>query len=164
MFTTGSTEGELPIEKKPDVSDKSILTKAAEILWSTSGLFERWRNEMMDSRRYQDPRNQDSEYSRRLRELEGQIQDIDREQRGFRMGDDHYGGGKETTWKDWILGLVGLLIVGWLARLDMKLDDISDLRAQQKQMEKRQDQTDKHLESTDSRVDRLETRVYRGAQ
>jgi len=156
MFTTGST-GELPIEKKPDVSDKSILTKAAEILWSASGLFERWRNEMMDSRRYQDPRDQDSEYSRRLRELEGQIQDIDREQRGFRMGDDHYGGGKETSWKDWVLGLVGLLIVAWLGRISLQMETLQATIIEQKMMEK-------HMESTDSRVDRLETRVYRGAQ
>jgi hypothetical protein len=159
MTTSGvfNEEHSLPTPKKPDAIEKSILTKSAEILWSAAGLFERWRNEMMESRRYQDPRNQDPDYSRRLRELEGQIQDIDREQRGFRMGDYHESGGKETSWKDWVLGLVGLLIVAWLGRISLQMETLQATIIEQKMMEK-------HMESTDSRVDRLETRVYRGAQ
>ena len=158
MLTVGSAAGDAPIERKPEAEKTTI----ARLLFAFTGLYERWKNEY-ETRRYRDPREHDPDYARRLRELEGQIAEIDREQHGFRMGDYHERQRKGTSWKDWILGLLGLLIVGWLARLDNKMEDISELRAQQKQMERRQDQTDEHLKSTDGHVDRLEGKVYRSA-
>ena len=161
MFTAGSaTGGTHPQEERPEVTDKITLAK---LLHGLATVYEKLLNLAVgiEARRYQDPRDQDPDYGRRLRELEGQIEQIDREQQGFRMGDYHEGGDKKS-WKDWILGLLALVIIGWLARLDVKIDDISDLKAQAKQMEKRQDQTDKHLESTDTHVERIENKVYRG--
>ena len=150
MTTTEAMEGDLPTEGKPEAEKTAV----AKLLFAFTGLYERWRNEQ-EARRYQDPRNTDTDYARRLRELEGQIQDIDREQRGFRMGDYHEGGGKETSWKDWVLGLVGLAIVAWLARISVQMENLQAITAEQKMMEK-------HMEATDSRVDRMENRVYRG--
>lgn len=118
----------------------------------------------MEIRRYRDPRENDPDYGRRLRELEGQIEAIDREQQGFRMtGNYHESPEKKSSWKDWVLMIVSLLIVGYLARLDMKLDDLAEMKAQEKILEKRADQTDKHLESTDGQVEQLRNHVYRGS-
>ena len=152
-------EHSLPIEQRPESEKIGI----AKLLFGFTGLYERWKNEY-EARRYPDGSG-DPDYQRRLREIEGQIEAIDREQHGFKMGNYYKrSSGKDSSWKDWILGLVGLVIVAWLARLDMKLDDISELRAEQREMAKHQEQTDKHLESTDTRVDRIENRVYRGVQ
>lgn len=98
------------------------------------------------------------DFGERLRRLEGQLDDSEPRIRIERYDE---GGGKHS-WKDWILGLLGLLIVAWLARLDNKLDDVSDLKAQQKALDQHQALIDKHLESTDTRVDRVENKVYRG--
>jgi hypothetical protein len=110
-------------------------------------------HQTLESRRYQS-RDREPDYERRLRELEGQL---DRENPGFRMTVNNSEGGDKKSWKDWILLIVGLLIVGWLTRLDNKLDDIADLRAQQKLLEIRQNQTAKHLESTDGRIEKIES-------
>lgn len=143
----GVLEGDLPTEKHAEIEGVTIWFKI-------HGLLERLQT--MFARRYPGySNNGESEYSRKLRELEGQIADIDREQRGFRMGDYHEGGGKENSWKDWILVIVGLMIVAWLGRISLKLDDLQEVKTEQRMMEK-------HLESTDSRVDRMEARVYRG--
>lgn len=150
-------EGDLPNEKQAEIQGVTIWFRI-------HGLLERMQS--MFTRRYPGyGDNGESEYARRLRELEGQIADIDREQHGLRMGDYHKGPrGRENAWKDWILTIVGLLIVAWLARLDSKIEDIVDLKARTQVLEKRQDQTDKHLESTDGRVERFESKVSRGAQ
>lgn len=147
-FESSVEEGDLPTKKQAEMEGVTIWFRI-------HGLLERMQ--AMFARRYPSGHNNngESEYSRRLRELEGQIADIDREQRGFRMGDYHEGGGRETSWKDWVLGLVGLAIVAWLGRISLQLDDLQEMKAEQKMMEK-------HLESTDSRVDRVEARVYRG--
>lgn len=117
----------------------------------------------MDARRYQNPQDRDPDYDRKLLELEGQIEQIDRDQRGgFRMG-GNYTEGDSKSWKDWVLGLVGLMIVAWLSRISLQLDDLSELKAQQKQMDKHMDQTDKHLEATDEHLDRMDARIYRGS-
>lgn len=141
-------------ELRPKEMEKTILDRAAEILWWTTSYFQRHYNEM-ESRRYRDPRDQDPDYGRRLRELEGQIQEIDREQHGFRMnGNYSEGGGKETSWKDWVLWLVGLGIVAWLGRISLQMENLQALSLEQAMMEK-------HLESTDAKVDQLESRPYR---
>lgn len=117
----------------------------------------------MDARRYQNPQDRDPDYDRKLRELEGQIEQIDRDQRGgFRMSGNYSEGGNKS-WKDWVLGLVGLAIVAWLSRISLQLDDLPELKAQQKQMDKHMDQTDKHLEATDEHLDRVDARIYRGS-
>ena len=153
-MTTGVIEeGDLPTEKKPE-SDKIGIAK---LLFGFTGLYERWKNEY-ETRRYPDPdsRNHDPDYSRRLRQLEGQIEDIARDHEpGFRMNGNYTVGNGKHSWKDWILGIVGLLIVGWLARISVQMEDFQEIKAEQRLMEK-------HLESTDSRVDRVENKVYRG--
>lgn len=149
MRTPGVLESDLPTEKNAQI-------EGATIWFRIHGLLERMQS--MFARRYPGySNNGESEYSRKLRELEGQIADIDREQRGFRMGDYHEGGGKENSWKDWILVIVGLMIVAWLGRISLKLDDLQEVKTEQRMMEK-------HMEATDSRVDRVEARVYRGGQ
>lgn len=148
-------EGTLPTERRPDATEKTMVAK---LLFAMTGLYERWRNELMEARRYQnDSREQDPDYGRRLRELEGQIEQIDREQQGFRGNYTESGGGRESSWKDWVLGLVGLAIVAWLGRISLQMENLQALAVEQKMMEQ-------HLESTDSRVDRVENRVYRGNQ
>lgn len=147
--------GSLESSRKDDLSsEKADQVEGVTIWFRIHGLLERMQ--AMFARRYPGySNNGESEYSRKLRELEGQIADIDREQRGFRMGDYHEGGGKENSWKDWILVIVGLMIVAWLGRISLKLDDLQEVKTEQRMMEK-------HLESTDGRVDRMEARVYRG--
>ena len=132
----------------------AILIKAEmQKLWDRTVVY---FQQAMEARRYQDPRDQDPDYGRRLRELEGQIEQIDREQQGFRMTGNYSEGGKESSWKDWVLGLVGLAIVAWLGRISLQMEELQAIAVKQQMMEK-------HLESTDSRVDRVEARVYRGS-
>lgn len=151
MFASGVTEEDLPTEKRPE-ADKTTMAK---LLFAMTGLYERWYSEMMETRRYQDSHDRDPNYDVKLRELEGQIRDIDREQHGFRMGNYSEDRGKRS-WKDWVLGLVGLAIVAWLGRLSMEIDDLMSMRGEQKMMEE-------HLRATDSHIERLENRAFRGS-
>jgi hypothetical protein len=159
MFTAGSaTSDTVPPEERSDVPEKTLTEKLAETLWRVLNKQEVDENQRMEARRYQDSRDQDPDYGRRLRELEGQIQEIDREQQGFRGPHINHseGGGKESSWKDWVLGLVGLAIVAWLGRISLQMENLQAIAVEQKMMEK-------HLESTDGRIDRVEARVYRGS-
>jgi hypothetical protein len=161
MDNAGVVEGDLPTERKPEAEKTTI----AKLLFAMTGLYERWRNEMMmETRRYRDPRENDPNYGQRLRELEGQIAEIDREQQriGFH-GNYTEGGGDKRSWKDWILTIVGAGIILWLGRISLQLDDLSELKAAQKGLKEHQEMTDKHLENTDSHVERIENRVYRGS-
>lgn len=106
----------------------------------------------MESRRYRDPREQDPDYGRRLRELEGQIAEIDREQQGFRMGDYHEGGGG-SKWQQWILTIVGSLIAAGIGAV---VYELADLKATMSASLARQ-------EMDEQRLNRLEQHVYRGA-
>jgi hypothetical protein len=110
--------------------------------------------EAMEARRFDPGPRQDPDYERILREREGQMDElveqinkIAREQEpGFR---GNYTEGEKNTWKDWILGLVGLMIVGWLGRISYQMEELQGLLAKQ--------------EITDQRLNRLEQRVYRGS-
>lgn len=128
-----SIEGDLPTEKKVEAERITV----AKLLFGFSGLYERWRNEQEIRRhqdpRDQDPRDQDPDYGRRLRELEGQIAEIDREQQGFRMGDYHEGGGDK--WHKWAMpGLVTLAVSGIIANVVQAMtvsalkQEVEDLR------------------------------------
>jgi hypothetical protein len=150
MEMPGVAEGDLPTERRPEAEKTTI----AKLLFAMTGLYERWRNELMEARRYQDPRDRDPDYEARLRRLEG---DLGREEPGVRMNNYTEGGGREPSWKDWVLGLVGLAIVAWLGRISLQMENLQALAVEQKMMEK-------HLESTDSRVDRVENRVFRGSE
>lgn len=143
-------------EGAPSESALKELLKSIKELLFHHRTHKQW-GEALATRRHPSDRGPDPDYERILREREGS----DYEPR-IRIDRYDEGGGKHS-WKDWILTIVGVLIVAWLARLDSKLDTIADLRAQQTILEKRQDQTDKHLESTDGRVDRVENKVYRGS-
>lgn len=75
-------EGSLPTEQRPDTTEK---TTVAKLLFAMTGLYERWRNEMveafarleklLETRRYRDPREHDEDYGRNLRQLEGNIEE-----------------------------------------------------------------------------------------
>jgi hypothetical protein len=143
MFTTGSVsteEGDLPTEKKPE-SDKISIAK---LLFTFTGLYERWKNEM-EARRHSDRGPSDYEHD------PDESRDIARRGREPDIRIERWtegGGNKEPSWRDWVLGLVGVLIVAWLGRLSYQMDDLIRVVAKQDQDEKR--------------IDRLETRVFRG--
>lgn len=117
----------------------------------------------MEARRYRDPnaRRPDPDAPPVTAEdLERLIKRIAREQEpGFRGPNINHteGGGKESSWKDYILGVLALVIVAWLGRISLQMEELQVIAVRQQMM-------DKHLESTDSRVDRVEARVYRGTQ
>jgi len=160
MFTTGSVsteEGDLPTDKKPE-SDKTTIAK---LLFGFAGLYERWRNEL-ENRRYRDPRDNHPDYERHLRELEGDIRDNEPR---LRIGsyNEGGGGGKETSWQKWIMGIVGLSLVGMLSwalgKLDTLNQEVATLQATQTMgfAAIAQRQT-----ADEQRIDRVEARVYRG--
>lgn len=91
--------------------------------------------ETLETRRYRDPRDQDPDYGRRLRELEGQIAEIDREQASFKMGDYHEGRGNK--WEKWIMpGLVTLAVTGIISNVVQSItvaalrQEVTDLKAE----------------------------------
>jgi hypothetical protein len=109
---------------------------------------QRWIQQIMEARRYQDGTG-DPDYNKRLRELEGQIEEIDREQRGFRMGDYHEGGGGK--WDKWAMpGLVTLAVSGIIGNVVQAMQ-VSALR---------QEVTDLKSEVTD--IKKLVEPRYRG--
>lgn len=121
-----TTEESLPTERTAEI-------EATTIWFRIHGLLERMQE--MFSRRYRDPRESDPDYGRRLRELEGQIAEIDREQQGFRMGDYHEGGGNK--WEKWMMpGLVTLAVSGIIANVVQAMtvsalkQEVADLRAE----------------------------------
>lgn len=147
------------------MEEHSLPTEVKEttLLFRIDGAMQRAMDKLADrihimwSRRHSSG-DYEPDFDERLRRLEGQL---DEHEPRIRIKRYDEGGGKHA-WKDWILGLLGLLIVAWLARLDNKLDDVSDLKAQQKALDQHQALIDKHMESTDTRVDRVENKVYRG--
>jgi len=155
MLTLGAVKGEAPAERKPE-SEKTAI---AQLLFAFSGLYERWKNEY-ESRRYPDPRNQDPDYSHRLRELEGEI---DEQEPRVRIGRYDEGGGGKDSWQKWILGIVGLSLVGMLSwalgKLDTLNQEVATLQATQTMgfsaIAQRQS-------ADEQRIDRIEARVYRG--
>jgi hypothetical protein len=96
--------------------------------------------EQMEARRYQDGTG-DADYNRRLRELEGQIAEIDRDQHGLRMGDYHEGGGDK--WNKWAMpGLVTLAVSGIIGNVAQAMavsalrQEVTDLKAEVERVEK----------------------------
>jgi hypothetical protein len=168
MDNSGVVEGDLPTERKPEAEKITI----AKLLFGMTGLYERWRNEMkdaftrlenaltalMEARRYGDGSG-DPDYNRNLRELEGNIEES-------RLRIDHYnegGGGRESSWQKWILGVVSLSLVGMLSwalgKLDTLNQEVATLQATQSMgfAAIAQRQT-----ADEQRIDRIEARVYRG--
>jgi hypothetical protein len=169
MEHSGVVEGDLPTERKPEAEKITI----AKLLFGMTGLYERWRNEMkevfarlenvlavvMEARRYGDGSG-DPDYNRHLRELEGNIEEP-------RLRIDHYnegGGGRESSWQKWILGVVSLSLVGMLSwalgKLDTLNQEVATLQATQSMgfAAIAQRQT-----ADEQRIDRIEARVYRGS-
>src|SRR5579864_5369543 len=107
-----------------ELTFKQVLKSIAESLKKMPQiLFEHrtwmgWKS-ALETRRHPDT-HEEVDYELRLRELEGQLND--RELRGFRMGDYHEK--DKHAWKDWILGLVGLLIVAWLGKISLQMDEL----------------------------------------
>lgn len=100
----------------------------------------RWMKQAMEARRYQDGSG-DPDYNRRLRELEGQIAEIDREQQGFRMGDYNEGGGGK--WDRWAMpGLVTLAVTGIIGNVVQAMQvaalrqEVTDLQSEVTKIEK----------------------------
>lgn len=84
----------------------------------------------VETRRHPDA-HEELDYEHRLRELEGYREQSPR----FRMGDYHEGGDKKS-WKDWILTVVGFLIVAWLGRLSLQMDELTKVVVRQDIQEK----------------------------
>jgi hypothetical protein len=141
MFNTGSaTSGIGSTEPEPEVTKVGI----AKLLFGFTGLYERWRNEY-EARRYQDPRDQDPDYARRLRELEGQIIEIERQEskRGFNMGDYHEGGNR---WDKWAMpGLVTLAVTGIIGNVVQSMT-VSALRQEVADLQKQVERIDRLVE------------------
>lgn len=145
----GAASATEPEEPRPEVTEKSILDRAAECLWWVTNYFQRDHHEM-EARRYRDPREMDPDYEARLRRLEGGIRD---NEPNLRMGDYHEGGGKEPSWRDWMMNILGGLIVVGIGAVIYQLED---LKSQMSAALARQ-------EMEEHRLDRVEARVYRGA-
>jgi hypothetical protein len=173
MENAGVVEGTLPTEQRPETTEK---TTVAKLLFAMTGLYERWRNEMveafarleklltalLETRRYRDPREHDEDYGNNLRRLEGGIEESEPP---LRMRDYHEGGGeKDTSWQKWILGIVSLSLVGMLSwalgKLDTLNQEVATLQATQTMgfAAIAQRQT-----ADEQRIDRIEGRVYRGS-
>jgi hypothetical protein len=129
-----TVEGDLPTERKPE----SEKTTVAKLLFAFSGLYERWRNELAETRRYRDPRENDPDYEARLRRLEG---DLGREEPALRMGDYHEGGGGK--WDKWAMpGLVTLAVSGIIGNVVQSMtvsalrQEVTDLKLQVDKIER----------------------------
>jgi hypothetical protein len=95
--------------------------------------------EIMFARRHPDT-HEEVDYELRLRELEGHLE---RDNRGFRMG--NYNEKEKHSWKDWILGLVGLLIVAWLGKISLQMDELTKVVVRQEQDEQRLNRIEQHI-------------------
>jgi hypothetical protein len=152
-----ANEHSLPTAPPAPEADKITVAK---LLFAMTGLYERWRNELMESRRYQDPRDRDPDCGRNLRELEG---DITESEPPLRIGNYHENGGN-TSWQKWVLGIVSLSLVGMLSwalgKLDTLNQEVATLQATQTMgfAAIAQRQT-----ADEQRIDRVEARVYRGS-
>lgn len=85
-----------------------------------------------------------ADFAERLRRVEGQLGEQEPRVRIERYDE---GGGKQS-WKDWILGLVALLIVAWLGKISLQMDKLTEVVVKQSQDEQR--------------LDRIESHVFRG--
>ena len=137
-MSTGSIESpiecDLPTERKAEVEGVSIWFRI-------HGLLERMQKLLTNRHSDRGP----PDYEQDLSELR------DLARRGMRapqinISNDE--GGDKKSWKDWILAIVGLLIVAWLGRLSLQMDDLIKVVAKQ--------------EIDEKRLDRLETRVFPG--
>lgn len=124
MFIAGSqtSESQTP-DPAPDVTEKTVVQRAAELLWKTANLFERHQNE---ARRHPNGYHE-PDYERILREREGQVE--------VRVEGYHEGGDKHS-WKDWILGIIALAIVAWLGRISLQMDKLTEVIVRQDIQEK----------------------------
>lgn len=133
MFTTGSaTSADTDKEPRPEVTEKSILDKAGECLWWVINYFQS-EHHKAEARRFDPGPQHEPDFGERLRRIEGKL---GRDYPEVRI--DHYdeGGGK-NSWKDYILGILALLIVAWLGRLSYQMDDLIRVVAKQDVDEKR---------------------------
>jgi hypothetical protein len=114
---------------------KEILKKISEVLFRDRQYW-KWGN-ALEARRYQDGRG-DPDYERRLRELEGRI---DESEPKFRMGDYHEGGGGK--WDKWAMpGLVTLAVSGIIGNVVQSMtvsalrQEVTDLKLQVDKIER----------------------------
>lgn len=114
--------------KREDCEAHLLQTIKAEVqkLWDRTVIYFN-ETRKLETRRHVDE-HEEIDYELRLRELEGQLSD--RELRNVRMRDYHEGGEKKS-WKDWILGIVGLLIVAWLGKISLQMDELTKVVVKQ---------------------------------
>jgi hypothetical protein len=122
------------------------------------GILLRWVQSILEARKFDPGPSYEPDYGDRLRREEGYRPE------GFRI--ERYnenGTGKETAWQKWILGVVGLCLVGMLSwalgKLDTLNQEVATLQATQTMgfAAIAQRQT-----ADEQRIDRIEGRVYRG--
>src|ERR1700748_2594046 len=106
-------EGDLPTQTNPEAAKVGI----ARLLFAFTGLYERWKNEYENRRHPSDrgPVDYDpDEFRVPIHPREPYIR-IERYDEG--------GGGKQS-WRDWILGIVGSLVVMGIGAVIYQLADI----------------------------------------
>lgn len=136
-------EGDLPTEKSGEI-------QGATIWFRIHGLLERFQSAVsMLTNRHSDHRGP-PDYEQDLSELR------ELARRGMREPpihiSNHEGGGGKQSWRDWILTIVGGLIVLGIGAVIYQLADMkADLRASLTRQE-----------LDEQRLDRVEARVYRG--
>jgi hypothetical protein len=108
-------------EGVPEGMLKQILRTIREELFRHR-MWAQW-SDALKTRRHPDT-HEEVDYELRLRELEGQLND--RDLRGFRMGNYHEEP-KSFSLKDWLLGIMSLVIVGWLANISVKMDKLTEV-------------------------------------
>ena len=124
LFEHKAEELTVNVEGKPsDLTFKQLLKKIAELLFDHR-TYRKWDQDL-ETRRHSplDPGHQhEPDFGQRIRESEGYDP-------GARIRIDRYdeGGGGKHSWKDYALGILALIIVGWLARIDVKMDKLTEV-------------------------------------
>jgi hypothetical protein len=123
------------------------VTTNARLLVGLTGVYERCVHlfekieHKLEARRFDPGPRNEPDYERILREREG-----------FNINDYHEGP-KEPSWRDWLMNILGGLIVVGIGAVIYQLEDLKSSMAASLARQ----------EMDDRRIDRLEQRVYRGS-
>lgn len=145
-------EGDLPTQKPPE-ADK---TTVAKLLFAMTGLYERWRNELMETRRYQDPRDRDPDYGRHLRELEGQLAE---EEPSIHIHNSGRSG--PPPWQSKFLVIIGAGVI--LSAITATATVIVTVASIRTRIESYIESNDKRMERDERLMDEDHRRLDRGA-
>lgn len=137
---------------------KELLKSIRELLFQHR-THHQW-NQTLETRRYRDPRENDPDYGQRLRDLEGQIEAIDREQQEFH-NINYPRPPKSETWQNKIL--VGVAIVVIAAAILNAVATYTAVATLTTQLQMYIQANDKRMDSDETRIQDTERRLDRGA-